>query len=96
MLDIIIDYRESKKAIEFLKRLGFDITIEKLTVADYIVGNVFVERKTIDEAIFDMKHLLEQLKQMEQLERKILLLAGELPRLEHLFRRRSRRIIFCR
>ncbi len=76
---ILIDYREKNSLVpaEIIK-LGLNVSFENLKVADYIVKNVAIERKTVDDFISSMKNrrLLNQLQELQQYEKKLLIIEG--------------------
>jgi len=77
--EIIIDYREKNcLLISELKKKNFDIKFRELKVADYIVKGIAIERKTISDFISSIKnnHLINQLKELQQYEKKLLLIEG--------------------
>lgn len=55
-----------------------DIKIEKLKVADYIIGNIGIERKTTSDFINSMlnKRLLRQLGELKQFKQALLIIEG--------------------
>ena len=61
-----------------LSSLGFEIEFKELKVADYLVRNVAVERKTVSDFISSMinKRLLRQLEELQQYENKLLIIEG--------------------
>lgn len=76
---IIADYREKNSlVIANIMSLGIDIEFKELKVADYIVGNVAIERKTVSDFISSMinKRLLNQLEGLKQYEKKLLIIEG--------------------
>jgi Fanconi anemia group M protein len=76
---IIIDYREKNSLVpSSLKSLGLEIEFKELKVADYIVRNVAIERKTISDFISSMlnKRLSRQLEELQQYEKKLLIIEG--------------------
>ena len=76
---IIIDYREKQSLVASeLVRLGFEIEFKELKVADYIVKDVAIERKTIPDFISSMinNHLVNQIKELQQYEKKLLIIEG--------------------
>jgi len=76
---ITIDYREKNSLLPSeLKYLGFEIEFKELKVADYLVKNVAIERKTVSDFINSMinKHLLRQLEELQQYENKLLIIEG--------------------
>ncbi len=76
---IIIDYREKNSlVISELSKLGFEIEIKELKVADYIIGDVAIERKTVLDFISSMKNkrLANQLEGLQQYKNKLLIIEG--------------------
>ncbi len=76
---IIIDYREKSSLVASeLIKLGFEIEFRALKVADYIVNNVAIERKTISDFISSMinKRIIRQLKELKQYEDRLLIIEG--------------------
>lgn len=76
---IIIDYRERNSLVASeLMKLGFEIEFKELKVADYIVRDVAIERKTVSDFISSMKnrHLINQLEELKQYENKLLIIEG--------------------
>ena len=65
---IIIDYREKNSlVVSELSKLNFEIEFKELKVADYIVGSVAIERKTVLDFISSMKdrRLVNQLEGLQ-------------------------------
>jgi ERCC4-type nuclease len=78
-IKIIIDYREKNSLIASeLIALGLVPEFKHLKVADYIVKDVAIERKTIQDFISSMinKRLLLQLRDLQQYEKKLLIIEG--------------------
>jgi Fanconi anemia group M protein len=76
---IIIDYREKNSLVASeLVSHGFDAEFRELKVADYLVNNVAVERKTISDFISSMLNgrLRKQLEEMQQYENRLLVIEG--------------------
>jgi ERCC4-type nuclease len=76
---IIIDYREKNCLVASkLIREGFEIEFRELKVADYIVKDVAIERKTVSDFISSMinKRLLNQLEEIQQYENRLLIIEG--------------------
>ncbi len=76
---IIIDYREKNSLVASeLVELGFEIEFRELKVADYLVNNIAIERKTISDFISSMinKRLTKQLEELQQYETKLLIIEG--------------------
>jgi Fanconi anemia group M protein len=76
---IIADYREKNCLVASeLVRLGLKVEFRELKVADYLVENVAIERKTVSDFISSMinKRLLNQLEELQQYENKLLIIEG--------------------
>lgn len=76
---ITMDYRERNCLVySELIKLGIKVEIKELKIADYIVKDVAVERKTISDFISSMinKRLIRQLEEMQQYENKLLIVEG--------------------
>lgn len=76
---IIIDYREKNSlVVSELSKLNFEIEFKELKVADYIVGSVAIERKTVLDFISSMKdrRLVNQLEGLQQYKNKLLIIEG--------------------
>jgi len=76
---IIIDYREKNSLVASeLIKLGFEIEFRELKVADYLVKNTAIERKTVGDFISSMinRRLIRQLEELQQYENKLLILEG--------------------
>jgi|SRR3989338_5688097 len=76
---IIADYREKNSlVIAELISLGVEVEVKELKVADYIIGNVAVERKTVSDFLNSMinKRLINQLGSLNQYKDKLLLIEG--------------------
>ncbi len=76
---IIIDYREKNSLVASeMVELGFEIEFRELKVADYLVNNIAIERKTIPDFISSMinKRLAKQLEELQQYESKLLIIEG--------------------
>jgi Fanconi anemia group M protein len=76
---IIIDYREKNSLVASeLIRAGFRIEFKELKVADYIVKDIAIERKTVSDFISSMinKRLLKQLEELQQYQNKLLIIEG--------------------
>ena len=76
---IIIDKREKNSMVlaELVERKQ-EIKLIQLKVADYIIGNIAIERKTISDFINSMlnKRLLRQIEELKQYPQQILLIEG--------------------
>lgn len=78
-IKILIDYREKNSLVpSSLINLGFDIEFKELKVADYLVNNTAIERKTIIDFLSSMKNrrLLNQLDELQQYEKRLLIIEG--------------------
>jgi Fanconi anemia group M protein len=76
---IIADYRERNCLVASnLINLGFEVEFKELKVADYIVKDVAIERKTVSDFLSSMinKRLINQLKELQQYENKLLIIEG--------------------
>jgi ERCC4-type nuclease len=62
-----------------LTELGADIHMLPLKVGDYLINNIIIERKTFQDFISSMlsKRLIEQLLNMQQYEKKLLIIEGK-------------------
>ncbi len=78
-IKIVVDYREKNSLVlSELKSLGIEIELAQLDVADYLIGNIAIERKTVSDFLSSMinRRLLHQLEQMNQYENRLLLIEG--------------------
>jgi Fanconi anemia group M protein len=78
---IIVDNREFRsKTVKELFKKGFDIAPKQLSVGDYIIGDVCIERKSLKDfydSIID-KRIFGQLKSIKSnYEKKLLIIEGE-------------------
>ncbi len=76
---ILIDYREKNSLVySELINLGLKTEIKNLDVADYILNNTAIERKTVSDFINSMinKRLQRQLVGLQQYEKRLLLIEG--------------------
>ncbi len=76
---ITIDYREKNSlVISELVSLGFEIDFKELKVADYLVNDIAIERKTVSDFVSSMinKRLLRQLEELQQYPNKLLIIEG--------------------
>jgi ERCC4-type nuclease len=76
---ILVDYREKNSLVASeLIKLGFEVEFRELKVADYIIRNVAIERKTISDFIGSMinKRLLRQIEELQQYENRLLIIEG--------------------
>ncbi len=76
---ILIDYREKNSLVPaILKRKGFLIEIVELKVADYILNEIAIERKTVDDFVSSIVdgRLNNQLEELKQYEKKLIIIEG--------------------
>jgi len=76
---IIVDYREKQCFVPAqLIKLGFEIEFKELKVADYIVKEIAIERKTVSDFLSSMinKRLINQLEELQQYKKKLLIIEG--------------------
>jgi Fanconi anemia group M protein len=61
-----------------LVSLGVDVDFKHLKVADYLIGEVAIERKTVSDFINSMinKRLLRQLEELKQYDKRLLIIEG--------------------
>jgi ERCC4-type nuclease len=78
-IKIIVDNREKNSlVISELASSEIDIELKHLKVADYLIGGVAVERKTVSDFISSMlnKRLSKQLEELGQYKEKLLIVEG--------------------
>ncbi len=78
-LKIIADLHEKNSLVASeLISLGIEVDFQHLKVADYLIGNIAIERKTISDFINSMinKRLLRQLEELKQYGKKLLIIEG--------------------
>ncbi|OGJ12768.1 hypothetical protein A3K82_02400 [Candidatus Pacearchaeota archaeon RBG_19FT_COMBO_34_9] len=76
---IIIDYREKNSLVASeLIYLNLEIEFRELKVADYLVNNIAIERKTVSDFISSMisGRLKRQMEELHQYENKFLIIEG--------------------
>ncbi|MCL5018243.1 MAG: helix-hairpin-helix domain-containing protein [Candidatus Pacearchaeota archaeon] len=76
---VIADYREKSSLVASeLISLGIEVEFRELKVADYLVNNVAIERKTISDFISSMinQRIKRQLEEIQQYEKKFLIIEG--------------------
>ncbi|MBM3228306.1 hypothetical protein FJZ20_00235 [Candidatus Pacearchaeota archaeon] len=76
---ITVDYREKNSlVISELSALNLQIEFASLEIADYIIGDVAIERKTVSDFISSMinRRLLNQLEKMSSYENRLLIIEG--------------------
>jgi len=78
-IKILVDYREKNCLVASeLVKLGFEIEFKELKVADYIIKETAIERKTVSDFISSMinKHLKIQLEELQQYPNRLLIIEG--------------------
>lgn len=76
---VFVDYREKNCLVPSeIVKCGCNVEFMELKVADYIVKDTAVERKTITDFISSMinRHLINQLEEMKQFENRLLIIEG--------------------
>lgn len=76
---ILIDHREKNSLVaSYLMKEGFDVEFQQLPVADYIVNDAAIERKTVSDLKGSIinKRIVSQLLELKQYERCFLLVEG--------------------
>lgn len=76
---ITIDYREKNSlVVSELVSLGFEFEFKELKVADYIIRDIAIERKTVSDFITSMKNrrLSKQLEELKQYDNRLLIVEG--------------------
>jgi Fanconi anemia group M protein len=76
---VIIDYREKNCLVPaILIRLGLEIDFRELKIADYIVKDIAIERKTVSDFLSSMlnKRLINQLNELQAYENRLLIIEG--------------------
>lgn len=76
---VLVDYREKNSLIPSkLMSLKIPIEFKQLKVADYIIEDIAIERKTIQDFISSMinKRLLKQLEDLKQYPKPLLIIEG--------------------
>jgi Fanconi anemia group M protein len=79
---IIADIHEKNSLIisELHKSTQIRLEIKPLKIADYLIGNTAIERKTVSDFISSMinKRLIQQLRQLQTYPKKLLIIEGQL------------------
>lgn len=76
---ILTDLHEKQSLVPAeLIDLGAEVNFTHLKVADYIIGNVAIERKTVGDFINSMinRRLLRQLEELKQFDKRLLIIEG--------------------
>ncbi|MFH1612731.1 MAG: ERCC4 domain-containing protein, partial [bacterium] len=74
-----MDYRERNSLVySYLIKMGFKPEIKELKVADYLIGNIAIERKTVSDFISSIINgrLIKQIEELKQFEKKLLVIEG--------------------
>ena len=79
---IIADVHEKNSLVlsELHKSTQVRLQIKSLKIADYLIGNIAIERKTTSDLISSMinKRLIQQLNQMQKYNRSLLIIEGDI------------------
>lgn len=78
-LKVVVDHREKNSlVVSELMRLGFEIEFRQLPVADYIVNDVAIERKTVSDLKGSIvnKRIFQQLMELKQFDSYFLIVEG--------------------
>ncbi|MBS3080656.1 hypothetical protein J4221_04245 [Candidatus Pacearchaeota archaeon] len=79
---IIADIHEKNSLVlsELISSKEIILEISSLKIADYVIGTNIIERKTISDFISSMisKRLIQQLKQMQEYPKKLLIIEGDI------------------
>jgi Fanconi anemia group M protein len=78
-IKIFVDYREKNCFVPTnLMKLNFDVEFRELKVADYLVKNIAIERKSVEDFLSSMKskRLINQIHDLQQYENKLLIVEG--------------------
>ncbi len=78
-MKIIVDKREKNSlVIAELVEKKIDIELKQLAVADYLINDIAIERKTVSDFITSMlnKRLIRQLQELKQYPKQILIIEG--------------------
>ena len=76
---IIIDHREKNSLVaSYLASQGFELDFQQLAVADYLVDDIAIERKTISDFKSSIinKRLMQQLPELKQHQKCLLIIEG--------------------
>lgn len=76
---IIIDYREKNSLVaSYLIKQGFPVEFKELKIGDYIVKDIIIERKTVQDFLSSMinHRLINQIEELKQYENKLLIIEG--------------------
>jgi len=78
---IVVDTREKNSLVisELVHTNEAEIIFQQIEIGDYLIGDTIIERKTFQDFISSMlsKRLIEQLRQMQKYEKRLLLLEGK-------------------
>ncbi len=76
---VLVDYREKNSLVASeLAAMGLETEFIHLKVADYIINDVAIERKTVQDFVSSMisKRIIRQLQELSQYENKFLIIEG--------------------
>ncbi|MEI6849948.1 MAG: ERCC4 domain-containing protein [archaeon] len=97
---IIIDNREKNSLVPSeLSKLNFELEFKQLEIADYLINNIAIERKTISDlqsSIID-KRIFKQLEELKQYEKSCIIIEGNLENSRKILSENAIRgfILFC-
>ena len=76
---VVADYRERNSLVASeLVGLGLNVEFKELKVADYLIRDIAIERKTVSDFLSSMlnKRLVKQLEELQQYPKRLLLIEG--------------------
>lgn len=76
---ILIDYREKNSLVaSYLVKQGLEVEFKELKIGDYIVKDVVIERKTVQDFINSMinQRLTKQIEEIKQYKNRLLIIEG--------------------
>ncbi len=76
---IIVDYREKNSLVaSYLVKQGFYVEFKELKIGDYVVKNIIIERKTVQDFLSSMLNhrLIKQIEELKQYKNKLLIIEG--------------------
>ena len=85
---VVVDFREkSSRLPALLSGAGFEVDFRKLSVGDYVIGDVVIERKEVRDFVGSIinKRIMRQLLDLSQVEKKFLFVEGNLDLSEEKF-----------
>ncbi|MBU2497089.1 MAG: hypothetical protein KJ767_03465 [Nanoarchaeota archaeon] len=85
-MKILVDKREKNSLVAHeIVNLGGKIEFQRLPIADYIIGEVAIERKTASDFINSMvnKRLFRQIEELKQFKKALVIVEGDLYKTEY-------------